>query len=100
MTLAFVSAAFMAAPLPAAQDEDETFFSGNADEVTAESITVTREVLSNPPEHRTFSINAQTKVEGKLAEGSRVTVKFHNSDDGGFIAETIIVREPLKKKKS
>ena len=102
-TLAVVSAACWAAGYPAAgplaQDEDEAFFSGNADEVTAESITVTREILGNPPERRTFSINAQTKVEGTLIEGARVTVKFHSTDNG-LVAETIIVREPLKKKKS
>jgi len=98
VALAFVSAGFAAAPPFAFDDEDNTFFSGNVDEVTPESITVTREVLSNPAEHRTFAINAQTTVEGKLAEGVRVTVKFRNSDDG-FVAETIIVRDPLKTKK-
>lgn len=98
-TLALVSASFLAGLPTAVQDEDETFFSGNVDEVTAESLTVTREILGNPAEHRTFAINAQTKVEGKLAEGVRVTVKFHTSDDV-LVAETITVHLPIKKKKS
>ena len=99
VALAFVSAGFVAAvPQATVQDDDDTFFSGSVDEVTPESLTVTREVLGNPAEHRTFTINALTKVEGKLAEGVRVTVKFRNSDDG-LVAEKIIVREPLKTKK-
>ena len=100
VTLALVSMAFLAAPAPApsAQEEDDTFFSGTVDEFTAESVTVTREVLGNPPEHRSFVINAHTKMEGKLAEGARVTVKFRATDDG-MIADTIIVRDLLKPKK-
>ena len=81
-----------------AQDEDDTFFSGTLDEFTHESATVTREVLGNAPERRTFVITAQTKIEGKLTDGARVTVKFRQADDT-MIAETIIVREPLKPKK-
>ncbi|HEY3742834.1 MAG TPA: hypothetical protein VGL53_23470 [Bryobacteraceae bacterium] len=97
-TLALVSASFLAASPMAFQDEDETFFSGTVDEVTAEAVIVTREILGNPAEHRTFVINLKTKVEGKLAEGVRVTVKFHTSDEG-MIAETITVHHPIKKKK-
>lgn len=100
VTLAFVSLALFQLPASAAfaQDEDDTFFSGTLDEFTHESATVTREVLGNAPERRTFVINAQTKIEGKLTDGARVTVKFRQADDT-MIAETIIVREPLKPKK-
>ena len=96
VTFAILSVGLMAAPV--VQEDDDTFFSGTVDELAADSVVVSREVLGNPPEHRTFAITAQTKVEGKLAEGARVTVKFRSIDDG-FLAETIIVREPLKPKK-
>ena len=102
MTLAFVSMVCLATPAvpmsQAQQDEDDTFFSGTLDEFSAESVKVTREVLGNPAEHRTFTVTAQTTVEGKLAEGARVTVKFHVTEDGA-VAETIIVRDLSKLKK-
>ena len=96
VTLAVFSLSFLTTPLP--QEEDDTFFSGTVDEFTAESVTVTREVLGNPPQHRTFALTAQTKVEGKLSDGARVTVKFRAMDDV-LMAETIIVRDPPKPKK-
>ena len=98
-TVALSTIAFLASP-PALlqQEDDDTFFSGTLDEVTPESIAVKRDVPGSPPERRTFTINAQTKVEGKLAEGARVTVKFRIVDEGS-LAETIIVRDPPKGKK-
>jgi hypothetical protein len=93
-----VSVACMGTPAEFLQDDDDTFFSGNVDEVTPESVIVSREVLGKPAERRTFAINRQTKVEGKLSEGCRVTVKFRVVDDG-LIAETIIVRDTSKTKK-
>lgn len=96
VSFAVFSLAFLTTPLP--QEEADIFFSGTVDEFTAESVTVTREVLGNPPQHRTFVINAQTKVEGKLSDGARVTVKFRAMDDA-LLAETIIVRDPPKPKK-
>ena len=99
MVLALVSTACLGTPAATPeQEEGDTFFSGTVDEVSGESTTVTREVPGSPPEHRTFAINAQTKIEGKLVEGARVTVKFRPADEG-MIAETIIVREPAKTKK-
>lgn len=100
VTFTFMSVALLAAPFerPSAQEDEDTFFSGTLDEFTTESAVVTREVLGNKPERRSFAITAQTKVEGKLAEGARVTIKFRTSGDG-LIAETIIVRDPLKPKK-
>lgn len=99
-TLAFVSMAFLYTPAAAfsQQEDEDTFFSGTVDEFTDETVTVTREVLGNPPEHRTFTITALTKVEGKLGEGVRVTVKFRATEDT-FLAEAITVRDPLKPKK-
>ncbi len=96
IVLAFFSTAFVTTPVT--QEENDTFFSGTVDEFTPESVTVTREVLGNRPEHRTFAINAQTKVEGKLSDGCRVTVKFRSVEDA-LVAETIVVRDPAKTKK-
>jgi hypothetical protein len=98
VTLAFVSVACLGTPVALLQDEDDTFFSGTVEEVTPESIAVSREILGKPAERRTFAISVHTKVEGKLAEGVRVTVKFRQIDDG-LMAETIIVRDPSKIKK-
>ena len=100
VTFTFLSISLLATSgaIPSAQEEDDTFFSGTVDEFTSESVTVTRVVLGNPPEHRTFSVNAQTKVEGKLSEGARVTVKFR-AVDAVMLAEAIIVRDPPKPKK-
>ena len=81
-------------------DDPETIYSGTVETLTAEKLTVSREVLGNPPEYMSFVLTPQTKVEGKLQEGVRVTVKFRPSDDGP-VAETVIVREaPRPKKKN
>jgi len=98
VTLAFAAVACIGTPAGFLQEEDDTFFSGTVEEVTPESLVVTREILGKPAESRTFAIKAQTKVEGKLAEGCRVTVKFRQNDDG-LVAETIIVRDLPKPKK-
>ena len=86
------------AEAPSQQEAEDAFFSGTLDEFSDDSLTVTREVLGNPPERRAFRITSQTKLEGKLAEGVRVTVKFRAAEDT-FVAETIIVRDAFKPKK-
>ena len=79
-------------------DDTETIYSGTVETLTAEKLTVAREIMGKPPEYMSFVLSPETKIEGKLQEGVRVTVKFRPSDDGP-IAETIIVREPPPKAK-
>jgi hypothetical protein len=81
-----------------ANDDSDTIYSGTVETLTAEKLTVSREILGNPPEYMSFILTPQTKVEGKLQEGVRVTVKFRPSDDGP-IAETVIVREQARPRK-
>ena len=73
------------------QNDNDGFFSGNVVELAANHVTVTRSVLGRPPEKRTFKITESTKVEGKMKQKSRVTVRFVPDDDGD-VAVSIIVR--------
>ncbi len=66
------------------------FWSGTITEVTDSSVTVRRS--SNNSEDRKFSINGDTKVEGKLQAEARVTVAYLETD-AGAIAKRIIVRD-------
>jgi hypothetical protein len=88
-------------PAPAqAQDNKEMqaktdggmFFSGNVVDVAEDHVTVSRSVLGKAPEKRDFKIAATTRVEGKMKQKSRVTVRYASSEDGGVVALAIIVR--------
>jgi hypothetical protein len=88
----------LAAPPVRAQDDltqrkaqNDGFFSGNVVEVTGEQVVVSRTILGKPPEKRTFKILATTKVEGKMKQKSRVTVRYAAADEGA-VALSIIVR--------
>ncbi len=72
------------------------FFSGNVVEVVAEHVTVSRSILGKTPEKRTFLITPDTKVEGKLKEKSRVTVRYSAGDEGD-VALSILVRDRPSK---
>ena len=86
-------------PTPARAQEDLTqgkahtdaFFSGNVIEVSAGQVTVARTVLGKPPETRIFKITVATKIEGKMKQKSRVTVRYATGDEGD-VAISIIVR--------
>jgi hypothetical protein len=67
-------------------------FSGNVSALAADSITVERKVLTRDNEMRTFVLDAQTRVEGKLRLKARVTVRYHAYEDGQLRALHIIVR--------
>jgi hypothetical protein len=67
-------------------------FSGTVTKLTAESVTVVRKVPGHEAVTREFVRDEQTKVEGKLRERVRVTVRFKADEDAGFIAVYIIVR--------
>ncbi len=72
---------------PAAQ-----IFSGTLTKMTDNSITAVRKVVGHDPVTRDFIRDAHTQVEGKLAVGTRVTVRYKSTDDGGFLALHVIVR--------
>ena len=67
------------------------FFSGRVEEVTGESISVSRELASRKHEVRTFVRTADTIVSGALKKGAKVTVAF-TTVDGNHVAHRVIVR--------
>ena len=83
--------------LPSSAD-GASFFSGTVVELDQEKLTVTRVILGKDPEKKTFLINADTRIDGKLRAKSRVTVRFASSDQGD-VALSIVVREKTDKKK-
>ena len=70
----------------------------NYSELPPGRIVVNRALLGKPPENRTFLINADTKVEGKLKPKARVTVGIKSTDEGD-VAVRIIVRTSQSPKK-
>ena len=67
-------------------------FSGTVTKLAAESVTVVRKVAGHAAVTREFARDEQTKVEGKLRERARVTVRYKAAEDDGFVAVYIIVR--------
>jgi hypothetical protein len=67
-------------------------FSGMVTAAAADRITVVRKVPAKADESRDFTINADTKVEGRLRVNARVSVRFKTGDDGVSHALHIIVR--------
>jgi hypothetical protein len=66
------------------------FFSGEVAEISSGSIDVVRSALGKN-DQRHFSINDDTKFEGKAKRGSRVTVGYYAKSPD--VAVTVIVRE-------
>jgi hypothetical protein len=67
-------------------------FSGTVTKLTDDSLTVVRKVLGHDAVTQEFARDGDTKVEGKLREKARVTVRYKAGEGGGFIAVYIIVR--------
>jgi hypothetical protein len=76
--------------------KEDAFFAGTVASWDAQKIIVSRSVAAKT-EQRTFRMNADTKVEGKLRAKVRVTVRYI-SDEDGDIATLIVVRAPAKPK--
>ena len=70
----------------------DDIFSGTVTKLTADSVTVVRRVPGHAAVTREFVRDEQTKVEGKLRERARVTVRYKAGEDDGFVAVYIIVR--------
>jgi len=64
-------------------------------EVSPVKITVSRSILGKPAEKRTFSLQPDTRIEGKLRVRARVTVGFVKTDDGD-VARLVVVRTAQK----
>ena len=70
----------------------DEFFSGSVQEVSENSVSVSRSLPGKNPETKVFVLDAETIVEGKLKKLARVTVGFR-SHDGQDHAWRIIVRD-------
>jgi hypothetical protein len=75
----------------------EETFSGPVVEFSSEKIVVSRSILGQPPENRTFVIKPETKIEGNLRVKVKVTVGFVTTE-GVDIAHLIVVRGQSQKK--
>lgn len=69
------------------------FVSGSIAETTPGRIVVNRAVPGKSPENRSFRLTEETKIEGRLRVGARVTIGFRTTDEGEPIAVRIIVRQ-------
>lgn len=76
---------------PPSTEDSVQILSGIVEEVDGSRIVVNRAVLGKPAELRTFMITGETKVEGRLRQGARVTVGYRSSESGD-VAIRIIVR--------
>lgn len=75
------------------------FFSGIVAELPEGKITVSRTALGKS-ENRSFIIGSETKIEGKLKQNVRVTVRFRTSGDGDVAVHIIVRPAPQAPKKS
>jgi len=71
-------------------------FSGTVSESVPNSVTVVRKVPAKADESRVFIVDKDTKIEGKLKVGARVTVGFKADAEGGIHALRVIVRADAK----
>ena len=76
---------------------DQTF-SGTIVELSDSKLTVARSILGKPPENRTFAIQPDTRIEGKLRVKLKVTVGYITTSDGD-IARLIVARPQRTQKK-
>jgi hypothetical protein len=89
--LLFLALGIFAAGL--CQQPANSIFSGAVTALTADSVTVVRKVPAKADVTRTFTLDAQTKIEGPpLKIKARVTVRYRVAGDGQFQALNIIVR--------
>lgn len=77
------------------EPEYDDTFSGAVIQLSSTSVTISRSILGQPPEKRTFSIKADTRIEGKLRMNAKVTVGFVTMDNID-IARLIVVRAAQK----
>jgi hypothetical protein len=76
----------------------DSFFSGTVVEVAAGSLTVSRTILGKPAEKRTFILNGDTRIDGKLTTKIRVTVRYASREEGDVAVSVLVRGKPDKKK--
>lgn len=71
-------------------------FSGTVTATTGDSLVVVRKVPAHADEPRTFVVDKDTKIEGRLRTNARVTVRFKADAEGAQHALRVIVRADSK----
>lgn len=92
LTIAFALALLLPAQNAPKKTPENDIFSGNVAELNPESVTVERTALLRDTVKRTFVLDSQTVVEGKLKLKARVSVRYSTDENGQFHALHIIVR--------
>lgn len=82
-----------------AESPRSDFFSGVVADLPEGRITVSRTALGKS-ENRSFIIAPETKIEGKLKQNARVTVRFRTSGEGDVAVHIIVRSTPQAPKKS
>lgn len=80
------------------EPEYDDTFSGAVVQLSSTAVTISRSILGQPPEKRTFSIKSDTRVEGKLRVNAKVTVGFVTVENVD-VARLIVVRTGQKTSK-
>lgn len=83
---------------PKSEPKYDHTFSGPIVDLSATNITVSRSILGKAAEKRTFLIQTDTRIEGKLRVHARVTVGYVSTDDGD-VARLIVVRSQRQSDK-
>lgn len=93
LAVALLAVASLSAPGqdPPAPEDDTGFVSGAVVDLPSGRIVVSRTIIGKPAENRTFLRTEETKVEGTLRVGARVTVGFKETPEGE-VAMRVIVR--------
>jgi hypothetical protein len=89
-SLVCLPAAAILAQEPSKAPPADQFFSGAIVEITADRITVSRNVLGKDSSTRTFLITQATRIEGKPRAKARVTVRFVSGEDGDRAIHIIV----------
>jgi hypothetical protein len=83
---------------PRSEPKYDQTFSGPVIELTATKITVSRSILGKAAEKRSFLLQSDTRIEGKLRVHVKVTVGYVSTDDGD-VARLVVVRAKQSEKK-
>ena len=81
-----------AQPPEPAKAEPLVYFSGTVTQSNPTSLTVSRKAMGSDAATKTFVIDGETKVEGKVRLKVKVTVQFVVDEEGHSKAVHIIVR--------
>ena len=92
-----VAVAAVSQDAPPAQRPAHQFFAGFVTALSDTQITVSRTVLGNRTDTRTFLITEDTRIDGRPKVKSRVTVQFEADGDGNRAVHIMVRNSPKKQ---